>query len=366
MPQILLQHPVQNDEYTQKASRYFDVPFSDKSEVVIQNNITLPESWNIGLIHGPSGSGKSQLLKTFGESKQHLWDSSKSLISNFAPLDFEIASKCLCAVGLGSIPSWFRPYHILSTGEKFRADLARTLLLDEPIILVDEFTSVVDRTVAKSTSFAVAKWIKNSGKKVIFASCHSDILEWLAPDWHYNPIEGVMRSERFLRPPINLRIFRAKYEAWDYFKGHHYLSAELNKAAKLFVATWDGEPVACIAILALPNPYLKNAWRGSRTVVLPEWQGLGIGAWLSDYFGSLIKTGGGRYFSKTAHPAMIAYRAKNPAKWRETAHSGESRSPKNKSMLKKNWIVTERACRAYEYVGECSSIEEAELFWAKV
>lgn len=367
--EIILDCKIEHDEYTAKAAQFFDVPITDRSIVKINNNINLPDDWQIGLIYGPSGCGKSTILKEYGTIKNNDWDNSKSIISNFNPIDFEEASKCLSCVGLASIPSWFRPYNVLSNGEKFRADLAKHLLSEESIILVDEFTSVVDRNVARSTSNAVSKWIRgNKNKKVIFASCHEDIIEWLTPDWVYNPVEGIMHMPRgcLHRPKINLQIFRAKYEAWELFKHHHYLSADLNKAAKLFVATWNDVPVACIAIIALPNPYLKNAWRASRTVVLPDYQGLGIGVKLSDYFGSLIKAGNGRFFSKTIHPAMIAYRLKHKANWKETTHSREARKPLNTSMLKRNWYVSDRFCFSFEYVGDKSSEEESKLFWEKV
>lgn len=367
MYEITLESDIFHDSYTEKVSNFFDVPYQEKSKTIIKNHLSLKDDWQIGLIYGPSGSGKTTILKTFGEIKKCCWDENKAIISNFAPKNFEFVSYLLCSVGFSTIPAWYRNYHNLSNGEKFRADLARILAEDSNLKLVDEFTSVVDRTVAKSASHAVSKWIrKNPNKKVIFASCHEDIVEWLQPDWIYNPLEGTTVYPRgsLQRPSINLEIFRCKYEAWELFQQHHYLSNKLNKASKCFMVTWNKKPIAFNATLALPNPYLKNAWRGSRTVVLPDYQGLGIGSWMSDYIGSMIKAGNGRYFSKTTHPAMIAYRMKSD-KWKETTHSRKSRTRGNKSMMAKNWIVTERNCYAFEYIGESSTVEEAQVFWEK-
>jgi ABC-type ATPase with predicted acetyltransferase domain len=53
---------------------------------------------------------------------------------------------------LNSVPSWYKPYQVLSNGEKFRADLARKLKSNT---VIDEFTSVVDRTVAKAASVSL-------------------------------------------------------------------------------------------------------------------------------------------------------------------------------------------------------------------
>lgn len=367
MGEILLETHIIHDDYTAQASRFFDVPIEDKSRTVIKNNLVFDTEWQIGLVYGPSGSGKTTILKHLGNLEDNIWDNNKSIISNFYPISFDIASHALCSVGFSSIPAWYRPYNCLSNGEKFRADLARTLTSDKQIYLIDEFTSVVDRTVAKSASHAVSKWIrKDPNKKVIFASCHEDIIEWLQPDWVYNPLEGTTVYPRgcLQRPPIDLQIFRCKYDAWELFKQHHYLSQTLNKAAKCFMVMWNDRPVAFNATLAFPNPYVKNGWRGSRTVVLPDYQGLGIGSWLSDHIGSMIAAGGGRYFSKTTHPAMIAYRLKSN-KWKETTHSRKARATGNKSMMARNWSTTERFCYAFEYIGAPSSQDEAKIFWEK-
>lgn len=93
------------------------------------------------------------------------------------------------SVGFASPPSWLKPYNVLSNGEKMRVDLAYCLLKDEPLIVFDEFTSVVDRTVAKTTSYAISKAVRKSGKKFVAVSCHYDILDWLEPDWVFDTNE---------------------------------------------------------------------------------------------------------------------------------------------------------------------------------
>lgn len=78
---------------------------------------------------------------------------------------------------------------MLSNGEKMRADLAYTLLsatTDNPVVY-DEFTSVVDRDVAYNLCVALHKHVKRtSGLRFIAVTCHSDILDWLQPDWVYS------------------------------------------------------------------------------------------------------------------------------------------------------------------------------------
>ncbi len=64
-----------------------------------------------------------------------------------------------------------------------RVDIARALCLDKPLIVFDEFTSVVDREIAKVSAFAISKAVRRSKKKVIAVTCHYDVVDWLDPDW---------------------------------------------------------------------------------------------------------------------------------------------------------------------------------------
>ena len=90
------------------------------------------------------------------------------------------------AVGFGSVPSWLKPYSVLSNGEKMRVDLARSLL-ERNVVCFDEFTSVVDRNVAETICIAIKKCLKHySNKRFIAVTCHYDILQWLQPQWVFD------------------------------------------------------------------------------------------------------------------------------------------------------------------------------------
>ena len=55
--------------------------------------------------------------------------------------------------------------------------------MDEPLVVFDEFTSVVDREIAKVSAFAISKAVRRSKKKFIAVTCHYDVVDWLEPDW---------------------------------------------------------------------------------------------------------------------------------------------------------------------------------------
>lgn len=239
------------------------------------------EPWKVGVIVGPSGSGKTQIAaKRFGADALVLpsWNA-LPIVENF-PADKKTSEVCdlLTRVGLGSIPAWLLPYAALSNGQRFRADIARLLMAkNEKTIVVDEFTSVVDRTVAKTTSAVLAKHIRKTGSRFVAVSCHYDIIDWLEPDWVLDMTSGTLvRGGLWRRPKINLSVFETGREYWAMFKKHHYLSADLARAAKCFLATMDGEPCAFCAITHYPHKQLGSVYRVHRVVTLPDYQGLGI------------------------------------------------------------------------------------------
>lgn len=171
----------------QKIMADFDVKAEHATERFV-GTIDIPEKWSIGAIVGNSGTGKSTVAnEVFGDL---VIDSfpyiGKSVIDDM-PRERSIdeIEKMFYSVGFGSVPSWLKPYAVLSTGEKMRVDLARALL-EKNVVVFDEFTSVVDRNVAQTTCIAINKAIKMSGKQFVAISCHYDILDWLQPDWVFD------------------------------------------------------------------------------------------------------------------------------------------------------------------------------------
>jgi ABC-type dipeptide/oligopeptide/nickel transport system ATPase subunit len=137
----------------------------------------------------------------------------------------DTVTAALSSVGLGSVPSWLRPYSVLSTGERFRADLARILVSDTQRIVVDEFTSVVDRQIARIGVHAFSRsWRRTPGRQVILLSCHRDIVEWVCPDWVLDTEDmSLQRGCLQQRPKIKIAIHQTNGCPWKTFEDHHYL-----------------------------------------------------------------------------------------------------------------------------------------------
>lgn len=357
---VTLKNNIKNDKYTEYVYDKFDIQNREETEVNI--NFSLGEAknfdWNIGVIYGSSGSGKTTILKQMGQLSKSVFDSQKSLISNFDWLEPEDASRLLSSMGLSSVPTWLRPFHLLSNGEQFRAELAYKIgrAKDNEVVLIDEFTSVVDRDVAKSMSFAIQKYIRNTNKRMIVASCHYDIMEWLTPDWVCSPQKngGALERSPLLRgsrPNIELQVSRVEPSTWDLFKEHHYLTENVNKSCKFLLFTWNDKPVGVVAVINQPRKGCPNGFALSRTVVLPDFQGLGLGVKLSEFSASIFKDMGGKIYTKTIHPALGAHR-NNSEDWRGTSMNGKVRrssSQKSDSSAKNR---LQRASYCHEYIGE--------------
>lgn len=348
---------VEPDAFTEAASKSFDYKFTGESEFTGWEKPDLPNDFKLGLIVGPSGSGKTLLLNQFGKEATPVWNPDKAIISHFST-PTEAIDK-LTAVGLNSIPAWCKPYHVLSTGEKFRADLARKLHTNA---VIDEFTSVVDRNVAKAASMSLRRYVNRVGLKgIVLASCHRDIIEWLEPDWVFDTTNGEVVTSGFFRPKINIKIYPAKRHIWPLFAPHHYLSGDISPMARCFLATWDTGTeeviVGFVASMTMPNAYMKNAWRGHRTVVLPEYQGMSIGPRISDAVAQIHINEGKRYFSRTAHPRFGSYRDASPL-WKKTSKYGKLRTDVTKHRARgkmpwKEWNVDDvRIAYSHEYIGK--------------
>lgn len=335
------------------------------------------DDWSVGLIVGPSGSGKTSLGRrvlgpeAFYEGEG--WPRDAPIVDAISPGgDFNDVTGALAAVGLGDVPCWLRPYHVLSNGQQFRADLARVAAEAKAgtrrDVVIDEFTSVVDRQIAKIGAQAFAKAWRRTGGKAVLLSCHYDIAEWLEPDWVFDT--GTARfsdyrspRDRLQRPTLELHVQQTDASYWPLFKPHYYLDLPLPIAASYYVGTVDGEPVCHLAV----SPKFETRYyRATRLVVMPEWQGAGVGTRFLNHVCQRHLEGGGlggrkyRTLFHTSHPQLVAY-LRRSSKWIQLSrmlYGGQkSRSRQSMARSKGNSVAVGygghfRAVQGFAYVGD--------------
>jgi ABC-type ATPase with predicted acetyltransferase domain len=186
---IVKKSNVQSTFRVEKIKADFDVSNDHVNESFV-GNIEYPDNWKIGVIVGASGTGKSTIAReVYGDdSITHHEYTRSSVVDDMPNADISAITQMFYAVGFGSVPSWLKPYAVLSTGEKMRVDLARAML-EKKFIVFDEFTSVVDRNVARTACIAINKAVHRLNKQFVAVSCHRDIIEWLQPDWVFDTNE---------------------------------------------------------------------------------------------------------------------------------------------------------------------------------
>ncbi|EOD07451.1 hypothetical protein EMIHUDRAFT_106499 [Emiliania huxleyi CCMP1516] len=278
-----------------------------------------------------------------------------------------------------------RPFGALSRGERTVVALARLCEEAggeshegsgaEPTV-ADEFTSFVDRSTAAAAAAATrAAWLRRGSGRLVCASVHEDVLPALLPDWSFDlktrkltvyswdprdllrptpappptpspaqvhpepaslfappAVEVLVRQT--MKQPNELEVARKagdreavdyKLRLWDRFKAHHYMDSGLNPAATCAVARWGRTPVGFVATMPQPGRFgfdPRLLCREHRLVVLPEFQGLGIGSRLSDATAARFVRRGKRYTSRSGHLTLRVHRERSPL-WKAPDWQGE-------------------------------------------
>ena len=285
---------------------------SNAIEERFTGNIDISDKWQIGLIVGKSGTGKTTIAKQLFENAyitNFEYDNETVLDDMPKNKSVDEITRAFNSVGFSSPPSWLKPYSVLSNGEKMRCDLARAILSENELFVFDEFTSVVDRQVAQVGSFAMQKAIKKTDKKFIAVTCHFDVEDWLLPDWVFNTDTMTFQSfegQKKNKPDIKFEIFSCTDKTiWKMFAKYHYLSHSHNNAASVYIATVNDAVAGFISILHFPHPKVKNMKKVHRLVILPDYQGIGIGGILLNSIADIYKKDNWRFNIVTSAPSLI-------------------------------------------------------------
>lgn len=339
---------------TNKVKGMFDCDISAVSKEYVVDIPVEDKEWNVGLIVGSSGSGKTTIAKKLFSSFMFFdgydWREDCFLDDFDSSLSPKDITEALSKVGFASPPDWLKPFRVLSNGQKMRAELARLILESEDPVIYDEFTSVVDRQVAKIGSSAISKFIKKEGKQFIAVTCHYDVTEWLEPCWVFDvdkmKFSYTRRSLR--RPEIEVCIRKADQSEWKEFKDFHYLSSSHNIAAHKYIAEINGESVAWCSVLHFPHPKVKNIKRIHRIVVKPDYQGIGLGRSLLKEVCSLYPES--RVRIVTSAPSFIASLS-NSREWVMTRKPSRLQN-RAKSGVLAGTTSDARLTATFEYIGE--------------
>ena len=329
--------------------------------------------WQLGVIAGPSGSGKTSMGRQFWGADaiyNPMWPADQPVIDAIDPHgSFDAATAALSSVGLGSVPTWLRPFTVLSNGEQFRANLARLIAEAPAKAVLDEFSSVVDRQIAQIGAGAFAKAWRRTGGQAVLLSCHYDILDWVQPDWVFDTATGQFtRGWLRPRPRIDVEIHQCGWEHWPVFEPHHYLKLPKMIAATNYVATVDGQLVAHLAV----GTRSRTEARACRLVVMPEWQGAGVGLRFLDAVCEMWRTGNNRYGNPmptlfhTSHPGL-ASALRRSSRWTQVSAAlvGASKARSLESMKRSQQRAGDggfkagtgygghfRAVQGFRYLGE--------------
>ena len=310
-----------------KAANSVDLDLKKKLRHDLTVTADLKSPFFVGAIIGNSGSGKTTLAKSIwgGAKLESILDPTHPIIDQFPDgMTYEDCVRVLNGIGLSQVPCWVRPAVTLSNGQRFRAEAALhiaracfggTPATPESPIVIDEWTSVVDRTVGKVMSHCVQKMARRYKTPFVLCSCHYDVIEWLAPDWIVDCNRGEYEDRRSLRQErsehLHFDIREIDGKSWRYFNRYHYLSENLPGGRLFLYGLFHGQQQIGFQCFAnyVPSRKMMHMFHFNRTVIHPDYVGLGLGIELIDRTSAMMKTKGyeimGKFTSTPIYKAMI-------------------------------------------------------------
>ena len=308
-----------NSFYSKMAAQSVDLNLEEKLTHELSVSADIETPWNVGLIIGASGSGKTTLAKKmfkdqFCEASDI--DFEKCVIDQFPEgLEYKQRADLLCGIGLSSVPCWIKPLKCLSNGQQSRA-IAALKLSEKNFLVMDEFTSVVDRTVAKVMSHCVQKFARKNNFKFCAISCHYDVVEHLNPDWVIDCNNQTFTDRRNLwqsfkkSDSIKFDIKEVGRESWKYFSKYHYLSKNLPCGIVRFFGLFhEGDQVGfqCFAnYVPIKDRKQKIKMHSNRTVIHPDYVGLGLGIKLINETSKIMFFEGHEVYAKFSSSPIFA------------------------------------------------------------
>jgi len=259
----------------------------------------------IVLITGESGCGKSTLLREL--AAESIINIPKKPLCEWADTEEE-ALRLLSAVGLNDASLFCLRYEALSDSQQARARMYSVLVSKTKTLVVDEFLSTLDRETAQALAYSFQKLIRREGLKLLAATAHHDLANFLRPDllvfgksfpsrWEVTTPKYIVASP-FIAPALQIKVFIDKVTGrtptggyldgcifngkLEYRKSRlaelHYKGKYLGGASEYLFATYNGREVGVLVGAKTRRWTQENGgMRIARVVVHPSYRGCGIG-----------------------------------------------------------------------------------------
>jgi hypothetical protein len=283
---VRLESAVSTSFRCQRAADSLDIDSKKKSVHELSVTADIETAFSVGLIVGSSGSGKTSLArKIFGDNcfAERGFNHYEPIIDQFpSEMSYDECAEVLSGIGLTSVPCWIRPFSTLSNGQAARAMAALSVTKSDGLTVLDEWTSVVDRTVAKVMSHCVQKFVRRSQKSIVLLSCHRDVAEWLQPDWVIDCNDASFHR-RLLQPrteQLEFTVREIHKNTWPNFSKYHYLSERLPGGKLYLFGLFHGVDQVGFICYASYMPRRRgqpDTYHFNRVVIHPDFAGMGLG-----------------------------------------------------------------------------------------
>lgn len=100
------------------------------------------------------------------------------------------------------------------------------------------------------------------------------------------------------------------------FAKHHYLDHKHNSSARVYLGYLNDNLAGFISIMPQVGKGMKDNWRVHRLVVLPDYQGVGLGLKMLNDIAEIYKVEGLTMRIVTSAPSLLRALNKPDGKWR--------------------------------------------------